>query len=52
MTKIIFFFLFGLIFFSFTDAFAATIGEVIQPKVERELAKESNKIPGKAVVLI
>ncbi|MBT4328029.1 MAG: hypothetical protein HOD60_14180, partial [Candidatus Nitrosopelagicus sp.] len=54
MKKITFFFLFGLILFSFsgtfTDAFAATIGDVITPKVERELANESNKIPGKAIV--
>jgi hypothetical protein len=56
MKKIIFFFLFGLILFSFTstftDAFAATIGDVITPKVERELANENNKIPGKAIVLV
>ena len=56
MKKITFFFLFGLILFSFsgtfTDAFAATIGDVITPKVERELANESNKIPGKAIVLV
>jgi hypothetical protein len=56
MKKITFFFLFGLILFSFsgtfTDAFAATIGDVITPKVERELANENNKIPGKAIVLV
>jgi len=52
MKKIIFFFLFGLIFFSFTDAFAQTIGDIIEPKIDRELANESNKISGKAVVLI
>jgi len=56
MKKITFFFLFGLILFSFTstftDAFAATIGDTITPKVERELADENNKKSGKAVVLI
>ena len=41
-----------MIIFSFTDAFAQTIGDVITPKVERELANENNKNPGKAVVLV
>ena len=31
---------------------AKTIGDEISPKVDRELADESNKIPGKAVVLV
>jgi len=52
MKKIIFLFLFGLIFFSFTDAFAQTIGDIVNPKLDRELANEDNKISGKAVVLV
>jgi len=52
MKKIIFFFLFGLIFFSFTDAFAQTIGDTVNPKLDRELANENNKISGKAIVLV
>ncbi len=52
MKNLIFLFLFGLILFSFTDAFGATIGDVITPKVERELADDNNKISGKAVVLV
>ena len=52
MKKLMFLFLFGLIIFSFTDAFAQTIGDIIEPKIERELANENNKISGKAVVLV
>lgn len=51
--KILFFLVvFGLVIFSFTNVFGQTISDVISPKVERELQDESNKIPGKAVVLV
>lgn len=42
--------LFGIVFSN--DVSAQTIGEVIKPKVDRELALEENKIPGKAVILV
>ena len=52
MKQILFLLLFSLIIFSFTDAFGQTIGDVIKPKVEIELANENNNIPGKAIVLV
>lgn len=52
MKNLIFLFLFGLILFSFTDAFAQTIADIVSPKLKIELEDESNKIPGKAVVLV
>ena len=52
MRNLFYIFLILLFSFSVADAFAATIGDVITPKVERELANESNKIPGKAIVLV
>ena len=36
----------------FNSVFAETIGDVIEPKIERELKDEKNKIPGSAVVLV
>lgn len=42
--------LFGIVFSN--DVSAQTIGEVIKPKVDHELALEENKIPGKAVILV
>lgn len=38
--------------FTFFPASAQTIGEVVNPQLERELTSEENKIPGKAVLLI
>ena len=52
MKRLIFIFLFVLIFFSFTDVFAETINDVIQPKLKKQLEHENNKIPGSAVVLV
>lgn len=42
--------LFGIVFSN--DVSAQTIGEVIKPKVDRELTLEENKIPDKAVILV
>jgi hypothetical protein len=52
MRNLFYIFLILLFSFSVADAFAATIGDTIMPKVERELANESNKISGKAAVLV
>ena len=52
MKSLIFIFLFAIIFFSFTDVFAETINDVIQPKLKRQLEHENNKISGSAVVLV
>lgn len=41
-----------LIGISSTNASAQTIGDYIKPRIESELADESNKIPGKAIVLV
>src|SRR3989338_4658860 len=52
LKKIILLFIITVSLFSFTDVYGVTIGEVISPKVDRELQNESNKISGKAVVLV
>jgi len=44
--------IFLLLFTTIESVDAQTIGDVIKPKVERELALEENKIPGSAVILV
>jgi hypothetical protein len=51
-TKIIFFLIIIISVIPITSAWGQTISDVINPKVDRELKDESNKIPGKAVVLV
>ena len=53
MKNLIFLLLFGLILLSFPDAFSQqTIGDIVLPKLERELQDTANNIPGKAVILV
>jgi len=52
LKKLILLFTFTLVLFSFTNVYGATISEVIASKIEQELQNESNKISGKAVVLV
>lgn len=52
MKKIILVLIFVLFGLSFTDVSAQTIGDVIKDDLNKQLALEENKIPGKAVVLI
>lgn len=51
MKNLLFLFLFGLIFLTFSDASAISKGDDFTAIVEKELQKESNDISGKAVVL-
>ena len=43
--------IFSIIILPLTNSWAQTIGDIIQPKIDRELALGSNNIPGKVVVL-
>jgi len=52
MKNLLFLFLFGLIFLTFSDASAISKGDDFTAIVEKELQKESNDISGKAVVLV